>query len=183
LRNDGEITTITNCPITIKSIWVYGFGENGVIFSTNGTYCGKCRLGIINILWNDSELYGKKKMELNKLKLERLNQYALLVSIQAFNHAIKCGFQDTTNNSKAYVLYKICTTICETEPKVECELDLYCAKMVYGSLQRILNSICTDAEQYHVEVLDACEESIKVWHAFNQMKYILDNFENELFCK
>ena len=55
--------------------------------------------------------------------------------------------------------------------------------MVYGSLQRILNSICTDKEQYHVEVLDACEESLKVWHAFNKMKYILDNFENELFCK
>lgn len=122
-------------------------------------------------------------MKLNKSKVKALQTYALLVSTEAFNQAIKYSFQDTTNNSKAYALYKICTTIHETEPTIECELDLYCAKMVYGSLQRILNSICTDEEQYHVEVLDACEESIKVWHAFNQMKYILDNFEDELFCK
>ena len=122
-------------------------------------------------------------MKLNESKVKALQKDALLVSTEAFNQAIKYGFQDTTNNSKAYVLYKICTTIQETEPTVECELDLYCAKMVYGSLQRILNSICTDKEQYYVEVLDACEDSIKVWHAFNRMKYILDNFENELFCK
>lgn len=122
-------------------------------------------------------------MKLNESKVKALQKDALLVSTEAFNQAIKYGFQDTTNNSKAYVLYKICTTIQETEPTVECELDLYCAKMVYGSLQRILNSICTDKEQYHVEVLDACEESLKVWHAFNKMKYILDNFEHELFCK
>ena len=122
-------------------------------------------------------------MKLNESKVKALQKDALLVSTEAFNQAIKYSFQDTTNNSKAYVIYKICTTICETEPTVECELDLYCAKMVYGSLQRILNGICTDEEQYHVEVLDACEESIKVWHAFNRMKYLLDNFEDELFCK
>ena len=122
-------------------------------------------------------------MKLNESKVKALQKDALLVSTEAFNQAIKYSFQDTTNNSKAYVIYKICTTIHETEPTVECELDLYCAKMVYGSLQRILNSIGTDKEQYHVEVLDACEESIKVWHAFNRMKYLLDNFEDELFCK
>ena len=140
-------------------------------------------MGINSILWDDKELQGKQKMKLNESKVKALQKCALLVSTEAFNQAIKYSFQDTTNNSKAYVIYKICTTIHETEPTIECELDLYCAKMVYGSLQRILNSICTDKEQYHVEVLDACEESIKVWHAFNQMKYILDNFEHELFCK
>lgn len=183
MRNDGEITTVTNCPTTIKSIWVYGFGENRVICTTNGTYCGKYHLGINSILWDDKELQGKQKMKLNESKVKALQKCALLVSTEAFNQAIKCGFQDTTNNSKAYILYKICTTICETEPTVECELDLYCAKMVYGSLQRILNSICTDEKQYYVEVLDACDNSSEVWHAFNRMKYLLDNFEDKLFCK
>ena len=140
-------------------------------------------MGIVNTLWNDKELQRKQKMKLNRLKLEQLNQCALLVSTRAFQQAIKCGFEDTTNNAKAYVLYKICTTIHETEPIVECELDLYCAKMVYGSLQRILNGICTDKEQYHVEVLDACENSKATWHAFSRMKYLLDNFEDELSCK
>ena len=120
-------------------------------------------------------------MELNRLKLEQLNQCALLVSTQAFNQALKYGFQDTTNNSKAYVIYKICTTICETEQIVECELDLYCAKMVYGSLRRILKSICADKEKYYEEVLLACENPRKVWYAFSRMKYLLDNFEHELF--
>ena len=120
-------------------------------------------------------------MKLNESKVKVLQKCALLVSTEAFNQAIKYSFQDTTNNSKAYVIYKICTTIHETEPTVECELDLYCAKMVYGSLQRILNSICTDKEQYYVEVLDACDNSREAWNAFSRMKYLLDNFEHELF--
>lgn len=120
-------------------------------------------------------------MKLDELKVKVLQKCALLVSTEAFNQAAKCGFQDTKKAAKAYVIYKICTTIHETEPIIECMMDIYCAKMVYGSLQRTLNSICTDKEQYHVEVLDACEDSIKVWHAFNRMKYILDNFEHELF--
>ena len=122
-------------------------------------------------------------MKLNESKVKALQKDALLVSTETFNQAIKYSFQDTTNNSKAYVIYKICTTIHETEPTVECELDLYCAKMVYGSLQRILNSICTDKEQYYVEVLDACDNSREAWNAFSRMKYLLDNFEDELFCK
>lgn len=122
-------------------------------------------------------------MKLNESKVKALQKDALLVSTEAFNQAIKYGFQDTTNNSKAYVLYKICTTIHETEPKIECELDIYCAKMVYGSLQRILNSICTDEEQYYKEVLAACDNFSEVWNAFRRMKYLLDNFEDELFCK
>ncbi len=122
-------------------------------------------------------------MKLDELKVKVLQKCALLVSTEAFNQAIKYSFQDTTNNSKAYVLYKICTIIHETEPTIECEIDLYCAKMVYGTLQRILNSICTDKEQYHVEVLDACDNSSEVWHAFNRMKYLLDNFEDKLFCE
>lgn len=120
-------------------------------------------------------------MKLNESKVKALQKDALLVSTETFNQAIKYSFQDTTNNSKAYVIYKICTTIHETEPTVECELDLYCAKMVYGSLQRILNSICTDKEQYYVEVLDACDNSREAWNAFSRMKYLLDNFEHELF--
>lgn len=159
------------------------FWENRGIFTTNNTFYWKYHLVINSILWDDKELQGKQKMKLNESKVKVLQKCALLVSTEAFNQAIKYSFQDTTNNSKAYVIYKICTTIHETEPTVECELDLYCAKMVYGSLQRILNSICTDKEQYHVEVLDACDNSSEVWHAFNRMKYLLDNFEDELFCK
>ena len=122
-------------------------------------------------------------MKLNESKVKALQKCALLVSTEAFNQAIKHGFQDTKNNSKAYVIYKICTTIHETEPTIECELDIYCAKMVYGSLQRILNSICTDEEQYYKEVLAACDNFSEVWNAFRRMKYLLDNFEDELFCK
>lgn len=122
-------------------------------------------------------------MKLNESKVKALQKDALLVSTEAFNQAIKYGFQDTKNNSKAYVIYKICTTIHETEPTIECELDIYCAKMVYGSLQRILNSICTDEEQYYKEVLAACDNFSEVWNAFRRMKYLLDNFEDELFCK
>ena len=59
-------------------------------------------------------------MKLNESKVKALQKDALLVSTEAFNQAIKYSFQDTTNNSKAYVLYKICTTIHETEPTVEC---------------------------------------------------------------
>ena len=42
-------------------------------------------------------------MKLNESKVKALQKCALLVSIEAFNQAIKYSFQDTTNNSKAYV--------------------------------------------------------------------------------
>lgn len=122
-------------------------------------------------------------MKLDELKVKVLQKCALLVSTEAFNQAAKCGFQDTKKAAKAYVIYKICTTIHETEPIIECMMDIYCAKMVYGSLQRTLNSICTDKEQYHEEVLSTCDNPSEVWHAFRRMKYLLDNFEDELFCK
>lgn len=122
-------------------------------------------------------------MKFNKMKSIELTNNAWYVSKQAFDVSVKCGYCDMEQKSNAYAVYMICTEIYDYDlvPVCESELDYWYLVLQYNSLRLLLDSVCTDKKQYHVEVLDACEDSEKVWKAFNRMKYLLDNFECEIF--
>ena len=122
-------------------------------------------------------------MKFNRMKAVELNNNAWYVSKQAFDVSVKCDYCDMDQKSNAYAVYMICMWIydCDVVPACESELDYLYLVVQYNSLRLLLDSICTDKKQYHVEVLDACEDSEKVWNAFNRMKYLLDNFEREIF--
>lgn len=122
-------------------------------------------------------------MKFNRMKAVELINNACYVSKKAFDVSVKCGYCDMDQKSNAYAVYMICMEIydCDLEPVSESELDCLYVVVQYNSLRLLLDSICTDKKQYHAEVLDACEDSEKVWNAFNCMKYLLDNFEREIF--
>lgn len=122
-------------------------------------------------------------MKINKLKLDEFIKNALYVSEQILKVAVKYGYHEMNKKSEAYAVYSICTEIYNVVPVVESELDYLYYTMVYNSLRLLLDSMCNDQKQYHVEVLDACNDSSKVWDAFNRMKHVLDNVESELFSK
>lgn len=117
------------------------------------------------------------------MKAVELINNACYVSKQAFDVSVKCGYCDMDQKSNAYAVYMICMEIydCDLEPVSESELDCLYVVVQYNSLRLLLDSICTDKKQYHAEVLDACEDSEEIWKAFNRMKYLLDNFEREIF--
>ena len=120
-------------------------------------------------------------MKINKLKLDEFIKNALYVSEQILKVAVKYGYHEMNKKSEAYAVYSICTEIYNVVPVVESELDYLYYTMVYNSLGLLLDSMCNDQKQYHVEVLD--NDSSKVWDAFNRMKHVLDNVESELFSK
>ncbi len=122
-------------------------------------------------------------MKINKLKLDEFSMNALYVSKQAFNVAVKCGYDDMDKKAKAYAAYMIFKEIYYVVPVLDSELDYLYNIMVYNSLRLLLESMCIDKKQYHAEVLDACEDSSKAWEAFYRMKYILDNLDSQLFSK
>ena len=122
-------------------------------------------------------------MKINKLKLDEFIKNALYVSEQTLKVAVKYGYHEMNKKSEAYAVYSICTEIYNVVPVIESELDYLYYTMVYTSLRLLLDSVCNDQKQYHVEVLDACNDSSKVWDAFNRMKHVLDNVESELFSK
>lgn len=122
-------------------------------------------------------------MKLNKLKLDEFSKNASYVSEQTLKVAVKYGYHEMDKKSKAYAVYMICIRIYNVVPVVESELDYLYYTMVFTSLQLLLGSMVIDKRQYHVEVLDACEDSSKAWEAFYRMKYIIDNFESQLFSK
>lgn len=99
---------------------------------------------------------------------------------QAYEMALTYGYADMPMKGKAYAVYKICREIYEATPTSLLEVDLY-DMMKYNSFRLILGSMCNDKEQYYAEVLNACKDSDEMWVAFDKMKYILDNFETELF--
>lgn len=122
-------------------------------------------------------------MKINTLKLDEFSKNALYVSEQTLKVAVKCGYDDMDKKSKAYAVYMICTEIYDVIPVLDSELDYLYYTMVYNSLRFLLDSMFIDKRQYHVEVLDACEDSSKAWEAFYRMKYMIDNFESQLFSK
>lgn len=122
-------------------------------------------------------------MKINKLKLDEFIKNSLYVSEQTLKVAVKYGYHEMNKKSEAYAVYSICTEIYNVVPVVESELDYLYYTMVYTSLRFLLDSMVIDKRQYHAEVLDACNDSSKVWDAFNRMKYMLDNVESELFSK
>lgn len=122
-------------------------------------------------------------MKINKLKLDEFIKNALYVSEQTLKVAVKYGYHEMNKKSEAYAVYSICTEIYNVVPVVESELDYLYYTMVYNSLRLLLDSMFIDKRQYHAEVLDACEEPSKAWEAFYRMKYMLDNFESQLFSK
>lgn len=124
-----------------------------------------------------------KTMKINKLKLDEFIKNALYVSEQTLKVAVKYSYHEMNKKSEAYAVYSICTEIYNVVPVVESELDYLYYTMVYTSLRFLLDSMVIDKRQYHAEVLDACNDSSKVWDAFNRMKYMLDNIESELFSK
>nr|DAT29642.1 MAG TPA: hypothetical protein [Caudoviricetes sp.] len=119
-------------------------------------------------------------MWINKLELKELNRSALYVSNRALEVALKGSYSDMQKKGKAYVVYKICSEIYNTSPLDTRKIDCYTI-MKYHSLRQILSSMCNDKEKYHVSVLNDCNDSDETWVAFDKMKYILDNFETELF--
>lgn len=137
----------------------------------------KCRsCGALN-----KELIGM--MKINKMKLYEFRRNALYVCEQAFNVALKCDYHEMDKKAKAYAVYSICTEIYDVETVIENEMDYLHYTMVYNSLRLLLDSMFIDKRQYHAEVLDVCEEPSKAWEAFYRMKYMLDNFESQLFNK
>ena len=98
--------------------------------------------------------------------------------------ATEHNIKNTKDNSKAYAIYMVHQAITDTYTREEViGFKCYHLMMKFNALKYILNSICSDKEQYHITVLDDCQNSTKVWMAFNKMKHILDNFETELFKK
>ena len=122
-------------------------------------------------------------MKINKMKLDEFSRNALYVSEQALKVAVKCDYHDMDKKAEAYALYSICTEIYDVVPVIESEMDYLYYTMVYNSFRLLLESMCIDKKQYHAEVLDACKEPNKAWEAFYRMKYMLDNFESQLFSK
>lgn len=119
-------------------------------------------------------------MRLKKWEADELSKSAAYVMKQAYEMALMYGYVDMPMKGKTYAVYKICREIYETIPTSYCEVDCY-DMMKYNSLRLILGSMCNDKEQYYAEVLNACKDSDEMWVAFDKMKYILDNFETELF--
>lgn len=119
-------------------------------------------------------------MRINKSELKELSRSALYVSKRTFEAVVKSSNFEMNNKGKAYAVYKICAEIYDAFPVNTCEIDYYTI-IKYYSLRQILSSMCNDKEQYHVAVLNACKDSDETWVAFDKMKYLLDNFETELF--
>lgn len=119
-------------------------------------------------------------MRLKKWEADELSKSALYVMKRAFELALMSSNSDMAKKGKAYAVHKICREICEAIPTSSCEVDCY-DMMKYNSLRLILGSMCNDKNRYYAEVLNACKDSDETWVAFDKMKYILDNFETELF--
>lgn len=119
-------------------------------------------------------------MRLKKWEADELSKSALYVMKQAFELALMSSNSDMAKKGKAYAVHKICREIYEAIPTSSCEADCY-DMMKYNSLRLILGSMCNDKDRYYAEVLNACKDSDEMWVAFDKMKYILDNFETELF--
>lgn len=119
-------------------------------------------------------------MRLKKWEADELSKSALYVMKQAFELALMSSNSDMAKKGKAYAVHKICREIYEAIPTSSCEVDCY-DMMKYNSLRLILGSMCNDKDRYYAEVLNACKDSDEMWVAFDKMKYILDNFETELF--